>query len=98
MKHGLSGVLVAAVLAFSGLAAANRGDVDVVLPVSPEIWGTAKKGVNPPPAQPCNRCCVYQNQNYSEGAVLKVEGEVLQCVREPNTIGTNPLIWVRLKK
>ncbi|WP_448117842.1 DUF1496 domain-containing protein, partial [Streptococcus agalactiae] len=42
--------------------------------------------------------CVYQNQNYSEGAVLKVEGEVLQCVREPNTIGTNPLIWVRLKK
>ncbi|OQV66694.1 hypothetical protein AK51_02845 [Serratia nematodiphila DZ0503SBS1] len=46
----------------------------------------------------CSRCCVYQNQNYSEGAVLKVEGEVLQCVREPNTIGTNPLIWVRLKK
>lgn len=76
----------------------NRGDVDVVLPVSPEIWGTAKNGANSPPAQPCNRCCVYQNQNYSEGAVLKVEGEVLQCVREPNTIGTNPLIWVRLKK
>ncbi|WP_288709866.1 DUF1496 domain-containing protein [uncultured Serratia sp.] len=23
---------------------------------------------------------------------------MLQCVREPNTIGTNPLIWVRLKK
>ncbi|WP_288445058.1 YnjH family protein [uncultured Serratia sp.] len=96
MKRGLNGVLAAAALAYCGLAAANRGDVDVVLPVSPEIWGTAKSGANSP--QPCNRCCVYQNKNYSEGAVLKVEGEVLQCVREPNTIGTNPLIWVRLKK
>ena len=75
MKRGLSRVLAAAALMFSGTAVANRGDVDVVLPVSPEIWGTAKSGVNPPPAQPCNRCCVYQNQNYSEGAVLKVEGK-----------------------
>lgn len=42
MKHGLNGVLAAAALAYCGLAAANRGDVDVVLPVSPEIWGRRK--------------------------------------------------------
>lgn len=75
MKRGLTGVLAAAALMFSGLAAANRGDVDVVLPVSPEIWGAAKSGDNPPSAQPCSRCCVYQNQNYSEGRCSKSKGK-----------------------
>jgi hypothetical protein len=76
----------------------KRGLNGVLAAAALAYCGLAKNGANSPPAQPCNRCCVYQNQNYSEGAVLKVEGEVLQCVREPNTIGTNPLIWVRLKK
>ena len=64
MKRGLSGVLAAAALMFSSLAAANRGDVDVVTGFAGDL-GTAKKRRQPPPAQPCNRCCVYQNQNYS---------------------------------
>ncbi|KYQ96180.1 hypothetical protein AWY96_22825 [Serratia plymuthica] len=97
MNHGLL-MLAAGGLLFSTAAAANRGDVDVVLPVAPEIWGTAKDAAGQPAAQPCSRCCIYQDQHYSEGAVLKVEGEVLQCTRDPNVVGTNPLIWIRLKK
>ncbi|CAI1017663.1 Protein of uncharacterised function (DUF1496) [Serratia entomophila] len=90
-------ILAAGVGLFSGTVGAS-GSVDVVLPVSPEIWGTAKNAAAQPAAQPCSRCCIYQNQNYSEGAVLKIEGEVLQCVRDHNLVGANPLIWVRLKK
>jgi hypothetical protein len=97
MNHGLL-LLAGSVLLFCTTAMANRGDVDVVVPVSPEIWGAAKTAAAQPTAQPCSRCCIYQDQNYSEGAVLKVEGEALQCVRDPNVVGTNPLIWVRLKK
>lgn len=80
---------------FSVATFANRGNVDVVVPVPPEIWGTARNTAAPPF---CSRCCLYQNQNYSEGAILKVEGELLQCVRDPNVLGTNPLIWLRLKQ
>jgi hypothetical protein len=97
MNHRLL-MLATGTLLFSAAATAHRGDVDVVVPVSPEIWGTAKSAAAQPAVQPCSRCCIYQNQNYSEGAVLKVEGETLQCVRDHNVIGTNPLVWVRLKK
>lgn len=48
-------------------------------------------------SQPCIQCCVYQDQNYSEGAVIKVEGVVLQCQRDEKTISTNPLVWRRVK-
>ena len=98
MNYGLLMLASGALLFCSTAAIANRGDVDVVVPVSPEIWGTAKNAATQARAQPCVRCCIYQDQNYSEGAVLKVEGEALQCVRDPNVVGTNPLIWVRLKK
>ena len=91
-------MLTTGALLFSSAVMANRGDVDVVVPVSPEIGGAAKSAAAHPVVQPCSRCCIYQDQNYSEGAVLKVEGEVLQCVRDPNVVGTNPLIWIRLKK
>jgi len=91
-------MLTTGALLFSSAVMANRGDVDVVVPVAPEIWGAAKSAAAQPVVQPCSRCCIYQDQNYSEGAVLKVEGEVLQCVRDPNVVGTNPLIWIRLKK
>ena len=97
MNHRLL-MLVAGGVLFSTAAAANRGDVDVVLPGAPEIWGAAKNAAAQPAAQPCSRCCIYQDQNYSEGAVLKIEGEMLQCTRDPNVVGTNPLVWVRLKK
>ncbi|MBW5831959.1 DUF1496 domain-containing protein [Yersinia enterocolitica] len=80
----------------SGQVLANRNNVDVVVPLPPEVWNnSSNRNTN---NNPCARCCIYQNQNYSEGAVLRVEGEVLQCVRDPNVIGTNPLIWKRLTR
>ena len=48
-------------------------------------------------SQPCNQCCVYQNQNYTEGAVIKAEGVLLQCQRDERTVSTNPLVWRRVK-
>ncbi|OWF75930.1 hypothetical protein B4903_18625 [Yersinia frederiksenii] len=91
----LLGVIGFATL-ISGAAMANRNNVDVVVPLPPEVWNNAaNRNSN---NNPCTRCCVYQNQNYSEGAVLRVEGEVLQCVRDSSVIRTNPLIWKRLTK
>lgn len=85
-------ISIGCVMLFSAAAVANRGNVEVVVPVSPEIWGKTAAS-----APPCGRCCIYQSQNYSEGAVVKVEGVLLQCARDPNVVGTNPLVWVRLK-
>lgn len=44
----------------------------------------------------CQRCCIYANSSYSEGAIINVEGNLLQCQRAPGTTGTNPLIWQRI--
>ncbi|WP_406643445.1 YnjH family protein [Pectobacterium brasiliense] len=78
------------------LAQANRGGTDIVVPVPPEVWGagtTVREQNNT-----CLRCCVYENRNYSEGAVVKVEGVILQCVRDKQTLGTNNLIWQLVKQ
>ncbi|MBI3310712.1 MAG: DUF1496 domain-containing protein, partial [Serratia liquefaciens] len=45
MNHALM-MLTAGVWLFSATAMAHRGDVDVVVPVSPEIWGTAKNAAS----------------------------------------------------
>lgn len=74
-----------------GLANQNsRPDIQVNVP--PEVFSTRGQS-----SQPCIQCCVYQDQNYSEGAVIKVEGVVLQCQRDEKTISTNPLVWRRVK-
>lgn len=76
-------------------AAANRGGIDVVVPVSPGvITGTGNVTHSVPP---CSRCCVYQNQYYSEGAVVNAEGVILQCRQNENVTGTNNLRWEILK-
>ncbi len=77
-------------------AAANRGGIDVVVPVSPGL--TTGTGNAAPSVPPCSRCCVYQNQYYSEGAVVNAEGVVLQCRQNENVTGTNNLRWEILKK
>lgn len=68
-----------------------RPDVDVNVPA--EVFSSGGQR-----AQPCNQCCIYQDQNYSEGAVVKADGVLLQCQRDERTISTNPLVWRRVKE
>ena len=67
-----------------------RPDVQVNVP--PEVFSSSGQR-----AQPCSQCCIYQDQNYSEGAVIKADGVLLQCQRDDKTISTNPLVWRRVK-
>lgn len=75
MKRGLSGVLAAATLMFSGLAAANRGDVDVVLPVSPEIWGTAKAASTRRRHSPATAVASTRTKTIPKARCLKWKGK-----------------------
>ncbi|XQS19279.1 YnjH family protein [Citrobacter telavivensis] len=78
-------------LSLSTLANQNmRPDVQVNVP--PEVFSSGGQR-----AHPCNQCCIYQDQNYSEGAVIKADGVLLQCQRDEKTIGTKPLVWRRVK-
>ena len=62
--------------------------------VPPEVFSN---NMNNQPVQPCSQCCTYQDQNYSEGSIIKVEGVLLQCLRNEKVISTNPLVWKRIK-
>ncbi|EOX8444384.1 YnjH family protein [Salmonella enterica] len=86
--------LVVAVMAEMPMVAlANQNSrPDVQVNVPPEVFSMRGQS-----SQTCLQCCVYQDQNYSEGAVIKVEGVVLQCQRDEKTISTNPLVWRRVK-
>ncbi|MCV9877344.1 YnjH family protein [Brenneria izbisi] len=90
-------VILGAVSALPSMVLANRGETDIVVPVPAEVWGSgsASRGQQ---QNTCIRCCVYENRNYSEGAVLKTEGVLLQCVRDKQTLGTNNLIWQLIKQ
>ncbi|MTD25730.1 YnjH family protein [Erwinia sorbitola] len=65
------------------------GNTDVVVDMPPEVWTQGNSNNQ----QPCQRCCVYENRSYTEGAVLKTEGVLLQCARDEQSLGTNNLIW-----
>ncbi|CAO96614.1 YnjH family protein [Erwinia tasmaniensis] len=69
------------------------GNTDVVVNMPPEVWSRGESNPRPP----CQRCCIYDNRNYTEGAVLKSEGVLLQCVRDEDSLGTDNLIWRRVK-
>ena len=89
----MSRALIAVVLAFPLITLANphyHPDVEGKGP--PEGFSSGGQS-----AQPCTQCCVYQDQNYSEGAVIKAEGILLQCQRGDKTLSTNPLVWRRVK-
>lgn len=85
MKPLLVGLWV--IMAGSAIA---RPQVEVNVP--PEVFSTQGQR-----AQMCSQCCIYQDQNYSEGAVIKTEGVLLQCQRDDKTLSTNPLVWRRVK-
>ncbi len=61
----------------------------VIADVPAQVWNQGQNATPPP----CQRCCIYDNRNYSEGAVLKAEGVLLQCSRDPNVLSTNNLSW-----
>ncbi|MGP4130664.1 YnjH family protein [Pantoea tagorei] len=68
------------------------GSADVVVDMPPEVWTQ-----NQTSAPSCQQCCIFENRNYSEGAVVKSEGVLLQCARDEKVLGTNPLIWKIVK-
>lgn len=90
-----TGVAAALLLVASGSALADRYPLPgVEVNVPAEVFSS---GGQTQTTQPCMQCCVYGNQNYSEGSVIKMEGVLLQCQRDERTISTNPLVWRRVK-
>ena len=88
-------VLTALCAIFTAGAQAERIRPDVEVNVPPEVFTSSGQNQT---VQPFNQCCIYQNQNYSEGAVVKAEGVLLQCQRDERAISTNPLVWRRVKQ
>lgn len=78
------------VLVFTAGAALARPQVEVNVP--PEVFDSGGQR-----AQNCAQCCVYQDHYYSQGAVIRAEGVLLQCQRDEKTLSTNPLVWRRVK-
>jgi len=68
------------------------GNTDVVVDLPPEVWTQNQNS-----APSCQQCCIFENRNYSEGAVVKSEGVLLQCARDEKVLGTHPLIWKIVK-
>lgn len=99
MNKLLMALLVSSAL-LSGQAMANRtgynNGADVVVPLPPQIWENSGNNNNSAPT--CHNCCIYNNQSYSEGAVVTADSVVLQCSRDPHVVGTNELKWEVLKK
>ena len=48
--------------------------------------------------QDSDRLCWYNNQRYSEGAVINAGPVLMQCGRDRNVTGTMPLIWKPLNR
>ncbi|WP_437430552.1 DUF1496 domain-containing protein [Yokenella regensburgei] len=90
MQWVISGLLI---IASFGVQAERRLSPDVEVNVPPQVFSSGGQQN----AQPCNQCCIYEGQTYSEGAVIKTEGILLQCQRDERTISTNPLVWRRVK-
>ena len=86
-------VLTALCLIFTAGAQADRIRPDVEVNVPPEVFSSSGQR-----AQPCNQCCIYQDQNYSEGAVVKADGVLLQGQRDVRPISPTPLVWRRVKQ
>ncbi len=80
-------------VASAGVQADRRISPDVQVNVPSEVFTSGGQQNS----QPCNQCCIYEGQTYSEGAVIKTEGVLLQCQRDERTVSTNPLIWRRVK-
>lgn len=87
---GATLLLSTAVFAEGESRARHGGDTDVIVNMPESVWN---QGNNNQQNQPCARCCTYGNQSYTEGAVIKKEGVLLQCTRDKASLGTHNLIW-----
>lgn len=99
MSRYTTGVALA-LLVCSTSALANRmpepgrmGNTDVVVDMPAEVWAQGQNRQQ----NSCLQCCIYENRSYSEGAVVKAEGVLLQCSRDEKVLGTNPLLWKIIK-
>lgn len=91
LRKSLFAVAVMLTVSQPGIAQHHQPDVDVTVP--PEVFNSQR-----PRAASCNQCCIYQDQYYSEGSVVKADGGILlQCQRDEKTLSTNPLVWRRVK-
>lgn len=68
-------------------------NADVVVDLPPEVWTQNQQRQQ----NACLHCCTYENRSYSEGALVKSEGILLQCARDEKSLGTNNLMWKVLK-
>lgn len=91
-----TGVIAGVLLICGSAAQANRlpeparsANSDVVVDMPAEVWTRQENR----PLTSCLQCCIYENRSYSEGAVVKAEGVLLQCTRDEKALGTNPLLW-----
>ncbi|WP_437890089.1 DUF1496 domain-containing protein [Phytobacter sp. V91] len=80
-------------VASAGVQANRQISPDVQVNVPAEVFSSGGQQTAPS----CNQCCIYEGRNYSEGAVVKMEGVLLQCGRDERTISTHPLAWRRIK-
>jgi hypothetical protein len=91
LRRSLLVGVVTLTVSLPGMAQRHQPDVDVMVP--PEVFSTQGQR-----AAPCSQCCIYEDKNYTEGAVVKAEGGILlQCQRDEKTLSTNPLVWRRVK-
>ncbi|MBW6055200.1 DUF1496 domain-containing protein [Escherichia coli] len=61
--------------------------------VPPEVFSSGR-AVS---CSPVLSAAFIRDKNYSEGAVIKAEGILLQCQRDDKTLSTNPLVWRRVE-
>ena len=93
MKRTLGVVIGLLMVVSAGVQANRQISPDVQVNVPPEVFSSGGQQNS----QPCSQCCIYEGQTYSEGAVIKTEGVLLQCQRDERTISTNPLVWRRVR-
>ncbi|WPM85854.1 DUF1496 domain-containing protein [Apirhabdus apintestini] len=75
-------------LSLSGAQATQIVHPRIDVDVPPEAFAPSQRH-----ATSCLRCCVYQDRYYSEGAVIKMEGVLLQCRKDDRVVGNKPPVW-----
>lgn len=98
-NHANAGAVSGNTQAGNATSTMGATNTEVVVPVPPQVvWGNGAATTTHESQPHCMSCCIYQNRNYSEGAVIKAEGVLLQCQRDKTNLGTNNLLWRILRE